>query len=65
MDEGGGGRGWEKLAPEERTKLRAGEYASVWGAELNGESQANDDRVDADTGGEEDDYGWGEPSASR
>ena len=21
MDEGGGGRGWEKLAPEERTKL--------------------------------------------
>jgi hypothetical protein len=22
MDEGGGGRGWEKLGPEERTKLR-------------------------------------------
>jgi hypothetical protein len=53
MDEGGGGRGWEKLAPEERTKLRVGEYASVWGQV---EEAGNDDRTD-----EEDDYGWGEP----
>jgi hypothetical protein len=58
MDEGGGGRGWEKLAPEERTKLRVGEYASVWGQEAEKE---NDARVDED----EEDYGWGEPSASR
>jgi hypothetical protein len=56
MDEGGGGRGWEKLAPEERTKLRVGEFSSVW--EQGGD--VNDDRVD-----EEDGYGWGEPSASR
>ena len=64
MDEGGGGRGWEKLAPEERTKLRAGEYASVWGQEaVEGQegSRGNDDRVDEP----EEDYGWGEPSASR
>jgi hypothetical protein len=26
MDEGSGGRGWEKLAPEERSKLRVGEF---------------------------------------
>ncbi|HVU51439.1 MAG TPA: hypothetical protein VHL80_12170 [Polyangia bacterium] len=58
MDEGGGGRGWEKLAPEERTKLRTGEYASVWGQEA---VEGNDDRIEVD----EDDYGWGEPSASR
>ena len=59
MDEGGGGRGWEKLAPEERTKLRAGEYASVWGS--GGDATvSNENRTD-----EEDDYGWGEPSASR
>jgi hypothetical protein len=59
MDEGGGGRGWEKLAPEERTKLRVGEYASVWGQEAD---QGNEGRVDE---ADDEDYGWGEPSASR
>jgi hypothetical protein len=29
MDEGGGGRGWEKLAPEERIKLRRDSQARV------------------------------------
>jgi hypothetical protein len=57
MDEGG--RGWEKLGPEERMKLRMNEYSSVWGKQE--EAQGNDDRVDQ----AEDDYGWGEPSASR
>jgi hypothetical protein len=56
MDEGAGGRGWEKLAPEERTKLRVGEFSAVWGRG----SDVNDNRVD-----EENDYGWGEPPASR
>jgi len=58
MDEGGGGRGWEKLAPEERTKLRLNEFSSVWGRV----EPENEDRVDE---GDEDDYGWGEPAASR
>jgi hypothetical protein len=57
MDEGGGGRGWEKLAPEERTKLRAGEYAAVWGPAPVAEEASNDARTDD----QEDDYGWGEP----
>jgi hypothetical protein len=32
MDEaaGGSGRGWEKLAPEERLKLRAGDVSLAW-----------------------------------
>jgi hypothetical protein len=32
MDEaaGGGGRGWEKLSPEERTKLRTGDVSLTW-----------------------------------
>ena len=29
MDEGAGGRGWEKLAPEERIKLRRDSHARV------------------------------------
>jgi hypothetical protein len=29
MDEGGGGRGWEKLAPEERIKLRRDSQSKV------------------------------------
>jgi hypothetical protein len=42
MDEGAGGRGWEKLAPEERTKLRhqVRPPGGVDGAE-------DDDRLDA------------------
>jgi hypothetical protein len=62
MDEGGG-QGWEKLAPEERNKLRVSEYASVWGSEA-AAAAGNDDRVDEGVDTEED-YGWGEPSASR
>jgi hypothetical protein len=61
MDEGGGGRGWEKLAPEERTKLRVNEFSSVWG-QAPDEEPENEDRVDEQ---EDDDYGWGEPAASR
>jgi hypothetical protein len=57
MEEGSGGRGWEKLAPEERTKLRLNEFSSVWGRV----EPENEDRVDE----QEDDYGWGEPGASR
>jgi hypothetical protein len=60
----GGGRGWEKLGPEERMKLRQGEqgkdveFASVWGRGV----VKKDDVVDRD---ETDDYGWGDGSASR
>jgi hypothetical protein len=46
MDEGGG-RGWEKLAPEERSKLRVGEFSAVW------------ERDEEDRG----DYGWEEPAS--
>jgi hypothetical protein len=53
MDEGSGGRGWEKLAPEERTKLRAGELRG-----------ALEDGREDDQGDEEAGYGWGR-SASR
>jgi hypothetical protein len=57
MDEGG--RGWEKLGPEERNKLRIGaQAAGTWGtAPEDGDDQHNDDG--------EDDYGWGRGSASR
>jgi hypothetical protein len=55
MDEGG--RGWEKLAPEERSKLRLDEYASVWGRE--GEEAGRTTTEDAN------DYGWSAASASR
>jgi hypothetical protein len=59
MDEGG--RGWDKLAPEERSKLRLDEYASVWGREG---SEAQD--AQGGTGRtEENDYGWSADSASR
>ena len=61
MDEGGS-RGWEKLGPEERSKLRMSEYSSVWGKQE--EAEGNDGRVD-EPEQSEDDYGWGEPSASR
>jgi hypothetical protein len=36
MDEGGG-RGWEKLAPEELTKLRYAEEAQVLGSQMESE----------------------------
>lgn len=56
MDEGG--RGWEKLAPEERSKLRLdGEYASVWGRES--------EEAGRTTTGDANDYGWSADSASR
>jgi hypothetical protein len=59
MDEGGGGRGWEKLAPEERNRLRQGaQAAGTWGTAPPGD----DDQYDDDG---EDDYGWGRGSASR
>jgi hypothetical protein len=52
--EGGGSRGWEKLAPEERTRLRQGaQAAETWQA-------VKEDDVAA-----VDDYGWGSGSASR
>jgi hypothetical protein len=56
MDEGG--RGWDKLAPEERSKLRLDEYASVWGRE-GLEADGGDGKT------EENDYGWSADSASR
>jgi hypothetical protein len=61
--EGGGSQGWEKLAPEERTKLRLGEFAAVW--ERAGGSTEPDGQDGKMEKAEEDDYGWGEPSASR
>jgi hypothetical protein len=54
MDEGG--RGWEKLGPEERSKLRIGaQAAGTWGS-----APENAEQDDAP-----DDYGWGKGSASR
>jgi len=61
MDEGRGGRGWERLAPEELTKLRNsrmpahsahGRRRDQGGDEQTGEEGAND-------------YGWSAGSASR
>jgi hypothetical protein len=60
MDEGGGGRGWEKLAPEERSKLRVSEFSSVWGRA--GEASEIEE-LEAEA--EAEDYGWGGTSASR
>jgi hypothetical protein len=62
MDEGG--RGWEKLAPEERAKLRveAQSFGAAW--EQVGQdpvSQEKEEEEDDD----EDDYGWETVSASR
>jgi hypothetical protein len=67
--EGGGSQGWEKLAPEERTKLRLGEFAAVW-ERAGGLTEGARNEPDGQDGKlekaeEEDDYGWGEPSASR
>jgi hypothetical protein len=60
MDEGG--RGWEKLAPEERSKLRLAEYSATWaGHGQEAEAQETGAGMEA----AQDDYGWGEPSASR
>ena len=60
MDEGGGGRGWEKLAPEERNRLRMGaQAAGTWGT---APPEDGDEHEDDDG---EDDYGWGRGSASR
>jgi hypothetical protein len=54
--EGGGGRGWDKLAPEERTKLRMSQVPTV--REHAGAEKNEDDKG-------EDDYGWGAAPASR
>jgi hypothetical protein len=53
MDEGLGGRGWEKLAPEEVIKLRAVEEQSTWSPSLRPAEVP------------ERDYGRGDGSASR
>jgi hypothetical protein len=58
MDDGRGGRGWEKLAPEELTKLRASAQMSQSGSSQEAESQDGSE-------GASDDYGWGDGSASR
>ena len=50
--EGGGGQGWDKLAPEELSKLRQG-------AEAMGQGQGSDES------GAAEDYGWGAEAASR
>ena len=67
--EGGGSQGWEKLAPEERTKLRLGEFAAVWERAGGSTEGVRNEEPDGQNGrvekAEEDDYGWGEPSASR
>ena len=57
MDEGGGSRGWEKLAPEERARLRQG-------AQVAGSWQGEREVVKEDDGPTEG-YGWGRGSASR
>jgi hypothetical protein len=54
--EGGGGRGWDKLAPEERTKLRMSELPAARGRD--GTEQSEDDKGEGS-------YGWGAASASR
>lgn len=58
MDEGGG-RGWEKLGPEERTKLRVEESVSGW--------QRQGQEAQGEPAGESRDshYGWDAASASR
>ena len=71
MDEGAGGRGWEKLAPEERIKLRQGEYASAWGQEGQGGKERKEGKEEQEAeqkpaeAREDDDYGWEAVSASR
>ena len=63
MDEGG--RGWEKLGPEERNRLRQGaQAAGTWGREP-AEQPAEQPAVSEGEAGAEDDYGWGGASASR
>jgi hypothetical protein len=44
MDEGSGGRGWEKLAPEERTKLLRDRQGEPAGAGRNGWSSTSERR---------------------
>jgi hypothetical protein len=58
MDEGG--RGWEKLAPEELTKLRVGaQTAGTWDGSKGGAQEGDGDPNASD------DYGWRAGSASR
>jgi hypothetical protein len=55
MDEGMGVRGWDRLAPEELTKLRASEQLARGVSVVVAGSETNDERA----------YGWGDGSASR
>jgi hypothetical protein len=69
MDEGAGGRGWEKLAPEERIKLREGEYASeyasAWAQERQDGQERQESKQEPTEAPKDDDYGWEAVSASR
>jgi hypothetical protein len=58
MDEGRGGRGWEKLAPEELNKLRMSAHSA------HGRRREQEGDEKAGEGGA-DDYGWRAGSASR
>jgi hypothetical protein len=61
MDEGG--RGWEKLGPEERSKLRLGEYTAAWASEGTKSEEKSEEK--SEDVSEDDDYGWEAVSASR
>jgi hypothetical protein len=64
MDEGG--RGWEKLAPEELTRLRQEAQASSAKALASAASWPNEGEVsDVADRVDDDDYGWGAAPASR
>ena len=64
MDEGGGARGWDRLAPEELTKLRAeAQWMSAGGAE--GAEQGRQGKEEQAGESADDDYGWRAGSASR
>jgi hypothetical protein len=61
--EEGGSRGWDKLGPEERTKLRLGEFSAAWQSEAR-DATAAVSEPQSDSQGESD-YGWEAVSASR
>jgi hypothetical protein len=63
MDEGG--RGWEKLAPEELMKLRVEAQSSGVGWQQSGEAEEKEEKEEKGEKGEKEDYRWGAPAASR